>query len=86
MSRNREEYWQTIDVMRVGGTAHAYQQKVEFRQEMKSDSKKHQFKDGIGHGIGLAMATVPLDEHRMVPVSETISDENAKELLNARSD
>jgi len=73
--RNSKEYaWETVDLLYIGGTAHAYQQKYEVREKEKSDTPR--ISDGYGLGIGLTM--VPTDEHRLKEMRETLNDESVK--------
>lgn len=70
-----DESWRTISVIKMGGEPYAYQQKerVAFGKARESFSRRSNEE--------FAPVVVQTDEHRMIPVSETVSEENTKELI-----
>lgn len=78
---DEEVCWQTIDMVRAGGVAYAYQQKVIVRETTSSRKKSGYHNGGMGVGVGESAATIPQDEHRLKPVRETIDEESMKNIL-----
>ncbi|AGM11496.1 hypothetical protein M199_gp170 [Halogranum tailed virus 1] len=83
-SKPSKEYaWETVDVMTIGQTAYAYQQKYEVRQEMEKKSDRPSYSDGLGLGVGVGLTMVPTDEHRLKKMKDTLNEESIKEATQA---
>jgi len=72
-----EEVWRTISVISIAGEPHAYQQKQKLARPKYKDTAPTMGSNSKTFGAVM----VELDEHRAIPIRETISDENAQELV-----
>lgn len=90
-SDSKEYVWKTVDLLYLGGVAHAYQQKYEVRKEEESDyKKKKQYGStgglGLGLGIGVGLTVVPKDEHRLKEMKDTLNEESIKKATQMTND
>lgn len=71
-----KEVWRTISVVSIDGEPYAYQQKrVVGRPMYKNDGSIASTNNTFGSVM------VDTDEHRFVPVAETVSEEEAKNVV-----
>lgn len=68
-----KEVWRTISVVSIDGEPHAYQQKRKLARP--------KYKNSRGRGKTFSVILVETNEHRFVPVRETVSEENAEKLV-----
>lgn len=71
-----ETGWRTVEVLRIGGTLYAYQQKFTVEREKKKKSSRN-----YGGGLGVGLTTVDKDEHRLVKVEDTVNEESVEKVL-----
>lgn len=84
MKREIEEevVWRTIEVVRIDETNYAYQQLVVLKRFWDKKKETPAITEGMGLGYGESAATVPTEEHRLVPISETLDEKEMEHLLS----
>lgn len=76
LKNHDEEVWRTISVVTIDGEPHAYQQRLRVaRPKWKNDENGFSNSDTFGSEM------VETDEHRFIPVADTVPEEHVEKLI-----